>query len=99
MAASDLDPSPRRRELAIIVRSPWNFYCLRHALKMRLTKYKCNTYQDSEDQSDMRGIKSGWYAMEDDGDLSSGPFSSHEECLTRITQPMNGSTPRMSSVS
>jgi hypothetical protein len=53
----------------------------------------------NEDQSDMRGIKPGWYAMEDDGDLSSGPFSSHEECLTRITQPMNGSTPRMSSVS
>ena len=43
----------------------------------------------SEDQSDMRGIKPGWYAMEDNGDLSSGPFSSHEECLSRITQPMN----------
>ena len=42
-----------------------------------------------EDQSDMRGIKHGWYAMEDDGDLSSGPFSSHEECLNRITQPTN----------
>ena len=32
-------------------------------------------YYISEDKSDMRGI--GWYAMEDDGDLSSGPFSSH----------------------
>jgi hypothetical protein len=49
----------------------------------------------SEDQSDMRGIKPGWYAIEDDGDLSSGPFSSHEECLSRIAQPMNGSTPPM----
>ena len=43
----------------------------------------------SEDKSDMRGIKRGWYAMEHDGDLSSGPFASHEECLTRITQPTN----------
>jgi hypothetical protein len=47
-------------------------------------------YYISEDKSDMRGIKRGWYAMEDDGDLSSGPFSSLEECVTRITQPTNG---------
>lgn len=46
----------------------------------------------SEDNSEMRGIKPGWYAMADDGDLSSGPFSSHDECLSRITQPTNGST-------
>jgi hypothetical protein len=52
-------------------------------------------YYLSEDKSDMRGIKHGWYAMEDDGDLSSGPFSSHQDCLTRITQPTNGSTLRM----
>jgi len=52
-------------------------------------------YYISEDQSDMRGIKSGWYAMEDDGDLSSGPFSSREQCITRITQPTNGSSPAM----
>ena len=44
----------------------------------------------SEDKSDMRGIKPGWYAIEDDGNLSSGPFSSLEECITRITQPANG---------
>jgi len=44
----------------------------------------------SEDKSDMRGIKRGWYAMEDDGDLSSGPFSSHEECVSRIIRPTNG---------
>jgi hypothetical protein len=49
----------------------------------------------SEDQSDMRGIKPGWYAIEDDGDLSSGPFSSHEECLSRIAQLMNESIPPM----
>jgi hypothetical protein len=44
----------------------------------------------NEDKSDMRGIKHGWYAMEDDGNLSSGPFSSREECIKRITQPTNG---------
>jgi hypothetical protein len=47
-------------------------------------------YYISEDKSDMRGIKPGWYAMDDDGGLSSGPFSSLEECATRITQPTNG---------
>jgi hypothetical protein len=44
----------------------------------------------SENQSDMRGIKHGWYALEDDGNLSSGPFPSFEECLTEISQPVNG---------
>jgi hypothetical protein len=44
----------------------------------------------NEHQSDMRGIKDGWYAIEDDGNLSSGPFSSREECAKRITQPTNG---------
>ena len=45
----------------------------------------------NETQSDMRGIKPGWYAIEieDDGELSSGPFSSFEECVKRITQPTN----------
>jgi hypothetical protein len=38
----------------------------------------------------MRGIKPGWYAIEDDGSLSSGPFSSREECVNRITQPTTG---------
>jgi hypothetical protein len=44
----------------------------------------------SESQSDMRGIKRGWYAIKDDGNLSSGPFPSFEECLTEISQPANG---------
>jgi len=30
----------------------------------------------SEDKSDMRGIKPGWYAMDDRGNLVSGPFFS-----------------------
>jgi hypothetical protein len=46
----------------------------------------------NEDKSDMRGIKSGWYAMDDDGNLSSGPFPSLEECVTRITAQTNGLT-------
>jgi len=36
-----------------------------------------------ENKSDMRGIKSGWYAIEDDGSLSCGPFSSREECVNK----------------
>ena len=35
----------------------------------------------SEDKSDMRGIKAGWYAIENDGKLSFGPFSSRQECV------------------
>ena len=37
--------------------------------------------------SDVRGIKSGWYAMDDVGNLSTGPFSSKAECLGSIIQP------------
>ena len=44
----------------------------------------------SENKSDMRGIKPGWYAIEDDGNISSGPFASRQECVKRITQPTNG---------
>jgi hypothetical protein len=43
-------------------------------------------YYIGEDRSDMRGIKPGWYAIEDDGNLTSRPFPSLEECITRITQ-------------
>ena len=39
----------------------------------------------NEDKSDIRGIKPGWYAMEDNGKLSSGPFSSRHECLSRCS--------------
>lgn len=44
----------------------------------------------SENKSDMRGIKSSWYVADDDGNLSSGPFSCLDECVKRITQPTNG---------
>ena len=43
----------------------------------------------NEDKSEMRGIKPGWYATDSDGNLSSGPFSCREECLSRCTQPKN----------
>ena len=35
----------------------------------------------SEAQSDMRGVKEGWYMMDDEGNLTSGPFSSRDDCL------------------
>ncbi len=47
----------------------------------------------NDDKAEMRGIKPGWYAIEDDGNLSSGPFASHDRCLTRITEPTSDSTP------
>ena len=47
-------------------------------------------YYISENKSDVRGIKQGWYAMEDDGNLSSGPFPSFEECVASVSQPTNG---------
>jgi hypothetical protein len=44
----------------------------------------------NEQQSDMRGIKDGWYAIEKDGDLVSGPFVSHEECLKAFNPSSGG---------
>ena len=41
----------------------------------------------NERQSDIRAIKPGWYGMESNGKLSSGPFPNQERCLTGITQP------------
>jgi hypothetical protein len=46
----------------------------------------------SEDKSDMRGIKPGWYAIEGDGNIFFGPFASRQECVERIAQPTNGTT-------
>jgi hypothetical protein len=47
----------------------------------------------NENKSDMRRIKPGWYAMDDGGKLSSGPFSSREECLGSGNQLTDESTP------
>ena len=41
----------------------------------------------NEGQSDIRAIKPGWYGMESNGKLSSGPFPNQGKCLTEITQP------------
>jgi hypothetical protein len=38
-------------------------------------------YRINEDQSDMRGVKEGWYAMDEEGKLTLGPFSSRDDCL------------------
>jgi hypothetical protein len=43
----------------------------------------------SENKSDMRGIRPGWYAIEHDDNLSSGRFSSREECVKKAIQPTN----------
>jgi hypothetical protein len=40
----------------------------------------------NEYTSEIRAIKPGWYGMESNGKLSSGPFSNQGECLTGITQ-------------
>ena len=57
---------------------------------MTYTKSECTQIPPGTCTSDVRCIKSGWYAMDHDGNLSSGPFPSHEECFSRITQPTNG---------
>ena len=48
-------------------------------------------YYVNEHQSDIRAIKPGWYGLERNGKLSSGPFSNQEKCLTGITQPRSNS--------
>jgi hypothetical protein len=35
----------------------------------------------NEAQSDIRGVKCGWYPMDERGKLGPGPFSSPSECL------------------
>jgi len=51
------------------------------------------THFINDDRSEMRGIKPGWYGVDDDGHLSSGPFSSRDQCLIRITRSTAESTP------
>jgi hypothetical protein len=45
----------------------------------------------NERQSDLRGVKEGWYAIDEHGILLSGPFSNQESCLTRISQSVKWS--------
>ena len=37
-------------------------------------------------QSDLRGVKEGWYAFDEHGSLLFGPFFNQEKCLRRISQ-------------
>jgi hypothetical protein len=45
-----------------------------------------NPHYINELQSDLRGVKEGWYAIDERGNLLSGPFSNQERCLTRISE-------------
>jgi hypothetical protein len=56
---------------------------------MMMTMKKLLPHHIDESQSDIRGIKDGWFAIEDKGHLSSGPFLSREECVSKLTQPTN----------
>jgi hypothetical protein len=40
----------------------------------------------NERESDMRGIKEGWYAIRRNGSLRLGPFTSREQCVAVIAQ-------------
>jgi predicted RNA-binding Zn-ribbon protein involved in translation (DUF1610 family) len=40
-------------------------------------------------QSDIRAIKPGWYGVETNGKLSSGPYPNQGKCLSGITQARN----------
>jgi hypothetical protein len=44
-------------------------------------------YYINEAKSDMRGIKSGWYAIDEDGNLVFGPFDTHDQCVERDIRP------------
>jgi hypothetical protein len=47
----------------------------------------------NDEQSDIRGVKRGWYAIDECGKLGAGPFSSPCECLGSVSQPRNASIP------
>jgi hypothetical protein len=51
-------------------------------------------YYVNDVQSDIRGIKCGWYTMDERGKLGSGLFSSASECLGTSSQPKNAPTPK-----
>lgn len=49
-------------------------------------------YYVNDVQSDIRGIKCGWYTMDECGRLGSGPFSTASECLGIGSQAKKGET-------
>jgi hypothetical protein len=42
-------------------------------------------------QSAMRGLNIGWYAIDQDGEIASGPYRGRNECVIGIGQSPNGS--------
>jgi len=48
-----------------------------------------DAYYINELHSDLRAVKEGWYAIDERGNLLSGPFNNRELCLTRISQAAN----------
>ena len=40
----------------------------------------------SENKSDIRGVKPGWYAIDNIGTFVAGPFVSREICVKKIVQ-------------
>ena len=44
-------------------------------------------YYINEAKSDMRGIKSGWYAIDEYGNLVFGPFDTYDQCVERNIGP------------
>ena len=44
-------------------------------------------YFINEAKSDIRGIKSGWYAIDEDGNLVLGPFDTYDQCVERDSRP------------
>jgi hypothetical protein len=39
-----------------------------------------------ETQSRMRGLKSAWYAVDNEGAITAGPYPNRAECIARISQ-------------
>jgi hypothetical protein len=53
----------------------------------------CVPHQVNERESDMRAVKEGWYAMDESGTLTFGPYSSREDCTNKISRPTRRSMP------
>jgi hypothetical protein len=51
-------------------------------------------YYVNDLQSEIRGIKCGWYTMDERGKLGCGPFSSASECLGTVDQAKNPTAPK-----
>jgi hypothetical protein len=39
-----------------------------------------------ETQSRMRGLKVAWYAVDNEGAITAGPYPNRDECIVRISQ-------------